>query len=174
MLLTERLKMNLISEQDQEDIVKWRNNETILGNLFSFKGVTITEQRLWFEKYIKDDSRMDFIIEIKQNNKKIGTIGFNNIDFHNQKAEYGILIGETEEQGKGYAKEASKALLNYGFYEINLQKVYLRVFPDNCPAIKLYNNLGFVEEGLLKKEIYKNGKFKDVLIMAVFKEKWGK
>jgi diamine N-acetyltransferase len=115
---------------------------------------------------------MDYLRIRKENDKKIGTIGLSNIDYRNQKAEYGVLIGELDEQGKGYAKEASDILIDYGFYELNLQKIYLKVFHDNKAAIRLYKKLQFKEEGLLRKEIYKNGLFKDVLVMSILREEW--
>ncbi|KXG76350.1 GNAT family N-acetyltransferase [Thermotalea metallivorans] len=172
MLQTERLILKLLDEEDEQCIVRWRNKINIIRHLFSFKGTTFSEHRRWFEQYIKHQDRMEFIIMIKENGKKIGTIGFNHIDYRNQKAEYGILIGEEEEQGKGYALEASRAFINYGFKELNLQKIYLKVFYDNDEAIKLYKKLNFQQEGVLRKEIYKNGQFKDVVIMSVLKEEW--
>lgn len=172
MIETQRLKLQLIEENDREYIVKWRNQDFIINSLFTYKGLTINEHNIWYQNYLKDNSRLEYIINIKLTNKKIGTIGLSSIDYRNQKAEYGIIIGEQDEWAKGYAKEASYAILKYSFNELNLQKVYLKVFSDNYSAIKLYRNLGFNDEGLLRKEIYKNGSFKDVIIMSVLKEEW--
>ena len=112
------------------------------------------------------------MISKKDDQKKIGTIGLSSIDPRNQKAEFGILIGELTERGKGFAEEASAALLNYAFSELNLHKIKLSVFSDNARAIKLYNKLGFRPEGILRQEIFKNAVFKDVMIMAILKEEW--
>lgn len=172
MIETKRLILRPIDKNDDEEIVKWRNQKEIINGLFSYKGITLSEHRNWFEKYLHDGSRMEFIIIKKDNNKKIGTIGLSNIDSRNQKSEYGILLGEKEEWGKGYAVEASLAVIHYGFQELNMQKIYLKVFADNMDAINLYKRLGFIQEGLLRKDMYKNGEFKDVLIMAILRDEW--
>lgn len=172
MLETERLLLSLLDEQDETDIIRWRNRKDILDSLFSYKGVTITEHRLWFDKYFQDESRIEFVISKKEDNKKIGTIGLSSIDHKNQKAEYGILIGETQARGKGFAQEASIAIINYAFSELNLHKLKLSVFVDNDFAINLYKRLGFNEEGILRQEIYKSAAFKDVMVMALLKEEW--
>lgn len=172
MLETERLVLRLLDEQDEDDIIKWRNNKNAINNFFGFKGLTITEHRLWYDKYSKDDTRIEFIIGKKEDSKKIGTIGLSSIDYKNQKAEYGILIGEAQEYGKGFAREASIAVIGYAFSELNLRKIKLSSFLDNLSALNLYNRLGFKEEGILRQEIFKNGFFKDVLLMALLKEDW--
>lgn len=174
MLETERLVLKLMDGEDEQEIVKWRNRKEIIDNLFTNKGITLSQHRNWFESYIKTNSRIEFVITKKEDNKKIGTIGLSSIDCKNQKAEYGILIGEKDERGKGYAKEASFGIVKYGFEELNLQKIYLKAFSDNINAINLYIKLGFKQEGVLKREIFKNGKFKDVIIMAIFKDSGNK
>jgi UDP-4-amino-4,6-dideoxy-N-acetyl-beta-L-altrosamine N-acetyltransferase len=172
MLETDRFILKLLDEQDEYEIVEWRNRKEIIDSFFSYKGVTISEHRNWYTSYLKDNTRIEFVISRKEDNKKIGTIGLSRIDHRNQKAEYGILISEKQEYGKGYAQEVSAAVIQYAFSELNLQKIKLNVFTDNMGAIKLYKKLGFKEEGMLHKEIYKNASFKDVMVMAIFKEEW--
>ncbi|QSQ10397.1 Spermidine N(1)-acetyltransferase [Koleobacter methoxysyntrophicus] len=172
MLQSERLKLRVLEEQDGSMIVVWRNQKEVIDQLFSYVGITAKQHFNWYEKYINDDTRLEFIIEIKDKKKPIGTIGLNNIDFKNQKAELGIMIGELTEQGKGYGEEAVRSLLQYAFDELNLQKIYLKTFCDNEPAVRLYKKVGFHQEGILRKEIFKNGKFKDVIIMSILKDEW--
>ncbi|MHB1392786.1 MAG: GNAT family N-acetyltransferase [Clostridia bacterium] len=174
MLETNRLRLELLDEIDELDIIRWRNDKEIIDNLFSFRGVTLSEHRKWFERYLKSDDRIEFIIHKKDDGKKLGTISLSSIDYKNQKAEYGILIGEKSEWGKSYAKEASFAILEYGFKELNLEKIYLKVFIDNTNAINLYKNLGFTNEGILRKDVFKNGIFKDVLTMSILRDEWKK
>lgn len=174
MLETQRLVLKLLDEQDEENIIKWRNKKDVIDSLFSHQGVTVAQHRIWYERYLKDESRIEFVLVKKNDGIKIGTIGLSSIDYKNQKAEYGILIGEAQERGKGFAKEASIAIIDYAFFELNIQKIKLSVFSDNKNAIQLYQKLGFKEEGILRKEIYKNKRYKDVIAMALFKEDWMK
>jgi UDP-4-amino-4,6-dideoxy-N-acetyl-beta-L-altrosamine N-acetyltransferase len=172
MLQSARLRLRVLEEKDGNKILVWRNQKEIIDQLFSCVGITARQHYDWYEKYVNDDRRLEFIIEIKENSRPIGTAGLNNIDYKNQKAELGIMIGEQDEQGKGYGKEAISILVQYAFNELNLQRIYLKTFYDNERAIELYRKLGFRQEGILRKEIFKNGKFKDVVVMAILREEW--
>lgn len=174
MLQSNRIRLRLMEEKDADLVLAWRNKKEIIDQLFSYVGIVAKQHYNWYEKYINDDRRIEFIIEIIETQKPIGTIGLNNIDYKNQKAELGIMIGELEEQGKGYATEAIVKLIQYAFDEMNLQKIYLKTFYSNNRAIKLYKKLGFVQEGILRRDVYKNGKFKDVVIMSILRGEWKK
>jgi diamine N-acetyltransferase len=172
MIETERLDLKLLEQSDEQDVVIWRNQKDIIDSFFSYKGITLEEHREWYSKYLKSDNRIEFVILLREKNKKIGTIGLSNIDYRNQKAEYGILLGEKGDRGKGYAEEASRAIIKYAFNELNMHKISLKVFIDNSGAIKLYLKLGFKEDGVLRQEVFKNGMFKDVLIMSILREEF--
>jgi len=73
-------------------------------------------------------------------------------------------------RGKGYSVEAMKIFFNYIFDQINLRKVKLEVLKENAKAIKIYQDMGFNEEGLLKEHIYQDRKYKDLLVMSLFSE----
>ena len=64
--------------------------------------------------------------------------------------EYGIMIGDKSEWGKGYAFEASEAVINYCFNNIKLNEITLGVVDINYSALKLYEKLGFKKCGLIK------------------------
>lgn len=172
MLETRRLVLRMLEERDGEQIIIWRNQKEIINQLFSNFGIIKKQHDQWFESYVNNSKRLEFIIETKENKKPIGTVGLNNIDYKNQKAELGILIGEFSEQSKGYGFEAISKLLVYAFNEMNMQKISLQTFYDNIKAINLYKKNGFKEDGVLRNEIYKNGKFKDVIVMSLLREEW--
>jgi diamine N-acetyltransferase len=174
MIETRRLILRLLTEQDEHEVVAWRNLSDVINSLFSYKGITINEHRQWYTNYLKDDKRIEFVIIKKEDDQKIGTIGLSGIDYKNQTAEYGVLLGEKQERGKGYAKEASSAIIDYAFFELNLFKIKLKVFADNIEALNMYRKLGFEEEGILRREMYKNGVFKDITLMAILKDEWVK
>lgn len=102
--------------------------------------------------------------------KYIGGCGYMNANWRNRTAWIGIAIADPEYWGKGYGTEAAQLLLDFIFNELNLRKVLLNVFSFNERAIKCYQKLGFKEEGRLKEQVYKDGKYTDDIIMAKFKE----
>ena len=82
----------------------------------------------------------------------------------------GILIGEKSFRGKGYGTDALQVLTHFGFSELNLRKLKVSVMDFNLSALRAYEKCGFVREGVLKKEIYREGAYHDVIQMALFKE----
>ncbi len=108
-------------------------------------------------------------IHLKDNEKHIGNIKIDPINIRHGLGEYGIMMGDKLEWGKGYAFEASKRIIDFCFYEgMNLRKMTLGVVRDNVGALKLYKKLGFEEEGHYLKHALHNGKYCDVIRMALF------
>lgn len=101
----------------------------------------------------------------------IGNIKIDPINKIHKYGEYGILIGDKNYWGKGYAREASDAVLNYFFKEKDyLRKINLGVIKKNIDATNLYNKLGFKQEGCLKRHVIYDGIEEDVIRMAIFRE----
>ena len=61
-------------------------------------------------------------------------------------------------------------MVEYAFTYLNLHKLMLRVFADNERAIKAYEKAGFTKEAYLKDEVCIDGKYKDIVLMAIFNE----
>ena len=92
------------------------------------------------------------------------------IDMEHKKAEYGVFIGETDCYGKGYGTEAAELMCEYAFSYLGLHKLMLRVYAENERAIKSYEKAGFVKEAYLKDDVFVQGKYRDVVLMAMFHE----
>lgn len=104
------------------------------------------------------------IIEL-ESNEIIGTCGYNFLDFENQKAEIGYDIAKSF-WGRGYASEAIRTLLEYGFSSLNMNRIEAKVEPENVNSIKLLQNLNFTFEGTLRQYERVNEKFNDLNIYS--------
>lgn len=167
MIISEKIILREIEEKDLDLIIKWRNDPKILRWFFSYLPLNKVKQRKWYEKYLNDDTQQTFIIELKEE-IPIGTVGLTGIDYKNQRAELTIVIGEKEYGGKGLGKEALDVLVKFAFNEMNLRKIKALVFSDNERAINLYEKYGFIKEGVLKEEIFKDGEFRNIIIFSKF------
>ena len=162
-----------VGEEDLNLIIKWRNDPEILRWLFSYLPLRKVKQREWYEKYLNDCTQQTFIIELKEEETPIGTVGLTDIDYKNQRADLTIIIGEKDYWGRELGEEALNLLVKFAFNEMNLRKIKALVFSDNDKAIKLYEECGFKEEGILKEEIFEEGKFKDVVVMSILRREKG-
>lgn len=109
-------------------------------------------------------------IHKKDDGKYIGNIKIDNINRLYGLAEYGILLGEKSEWGKGFAKEATIAVLKHCFLRLNLRKIMLGVIGENANAHNMYKKLKFQKEGCYKKHVYRDGHYIDIVRMAIFKD----
>ena len=111
-----------------------------------------------------------FAIETLAEGKIIGQCGFVKVNWKNRSAELTILIGEKEYRGRGYGRDAIQTLCAFGLNEMNLRKIKATVFDFNRAARACYARCGFLEEGVLKQEIYREGAYHDVTLMALFRD----
>ena len=79
----------------------------------------------------------------------------------------GIFIGDKNEWGKGYGTDATKSLIRFGFNELNLHRIWLRVDRNNSAALKCYQKAGLVQEGVFREDVYRNGCFHDTIVMSI-------
>ena len=100
-------------------------------------------------------------------------IGLDHIDHRNQRAEYGrMLIAEPQQRRHGYARDATGTLLHYAFTNLNLNRVYLRVYADNAEALGLYERCGFEREGVEREAVYMGGRFRDLVLMSILRREF--
>ena len=149
--------------------LKWLSDNDVLSDLETLKGTTLKELHQYLEN-IEKNKIYSWAIIINETKRHIGNIKIDPIDFKNGFAEYGIMIGDKNSWGYGYAKEASIGILNFCFYNLNLRKINLGVLKVNSRAIKLYESLGFVSEGIFKEHKKFQGGFCDEIRMAIFND----
>lgn len=100
----------------------------------------------------------------------IGVCGLRDVDPFGRTAEMGITIGDKAYWGRGFGREAVGLLVDYGFRMLNLRRVFLRVHGGNERAIRAYRACGFAEEGRLRRHVWSNGAYDDLVFMGVFRD----
>ena len=169
-----KISLRALSLGDTDNIVKWRNLPSVKKNLYSQAELKPEQHIAYFENVVKNGKCAQFIIVVEDEglSTDIGTIFIKNIDNANHSGEYGIFIGEESARGKGYAKIATEQILKFGFDTLGLHRIYLTVMSDNIPAIKTYENSGFVREGVMRDEYLRIDGYVDVVMMSILKQEW--
>lgn len=147
--------------------VSWLNNP----HVYKYLETGGDQNKETLRQYLIDVEKKNMLfwgIHLKNNNEHIGNIKIDPINRRHGLGEYGILMGEESQWGKGYAKEASIRIINYCFDVQNLRKITLGVVVKNEAAVQLYKSLHFQTEGVYKKHGFYDGEYLDVLRMALF------
>ncbi|HUS00527.1 MAG TPA: GNAT family protein [Chitinophagaceae bacterium] len=150
-----------------EEYVSWLNDKEVNKYLESGGDYTLEKLKCYLEAVEKKEI-LFWAIHIKESDKHIGNIKIDPIIKKHGVGEYGILMGDKNEWGKGYAKEASLKIIDYCFNTINIRKITLGVVEEHNQAVQLYFKLGFSVEGKYIKQGLYNGHYCDTLRMALF------
>ena len=117
---------------------------------YAKKERTIDELKEYVEQRVKNRNALLFgIFDI--NNKHIGNIKYEPIDFENRTASMGILIGDERYRGKGVAVEVINFSANWLWNEFGIGRIFLGVKSSNNAAIRAYKKAGFREIASLKR-----------------------
>jgi len=116
-----------------------------------------------------DASRVILAMRRRTDTKIIGYVNIHNISAVHRSADLGIRIGDEKHRGQGLGKEALGLALDYCWNHLNLERVSLNVFRHNARAIAAYSACGFKKEGILKRFLFVDGAWVDLVLMAAFR-----
>jgi RimJ/RimL family protein N-acetyltransferase len=159
-------------EKDAECIARWNQNSEYQQLLDSGPSNLWSAQQIreWIEKNY--NSMYAFSIHTLTDDRIIGNLDLNGIEWAAGNAWIGIGIGEPEFWGKGYGREAMQLIMRYGFEQLNLKRISLTVYEYNQRGYRLYLKLGFREEGRLRKWMQRSGERYDLIFMGILREEW--
>ena len=162
----EKIYLRLMTTEDTDRIVRWRNNPRVRSHFIYQKPFTRQGHLAWIENRVNTGEVIQFIICEKETDRAVGSVYFRDISREHNKAEYGIFIGEAQARGRGVGTAAAKLMLRYCFEEEKLHRIYLRVLADNHQAIRSYEKAGFERGADLKEEVCIDGVYRDVILMG--------
>ena len=161
----ERVLLRPLGTPDLRRCVKWFSDPQIIRYLGRNSPVTMAEEERWFRDYERRTNEQIFAIEVE--GRHLGNVGLHKIDRAHRKAEIGIVIGETGAWSRGYGTEAMRVALRYAFEVLGMNKVSLEVLEYNDRAIRTYERIGFQREGVHREDVYKDGRFVNVVRMSL-------
>ena len=123
------------------------------------------------EAQVSNPNNVVFGVWMPGGSRLFGFAGLYDIHLSAQKADFRILL-DVELCGQGIGTEVTKMLLYYGFDRLNLHRIALGVTSENIGAIKAYKRAGYVEEGALRDDIFRNGRWYDSIKMAMLRSEY--
>lgn len=134
---------------------------------------SVEQQKKFLEKYADCktvNGTTIFAIE-NLNGEYVGGISLHGRNEKNGTFSFGVVINRNYRR-KGYAREAVKILLKYGFGERRYQKCNSACVEGNVESVKLHESLGFKQEGIRRRQFFFNGKFYDEILFGLTLEEF--
>jgi diamine N-acetyltransferase len=167
----ERIVLRAAEREDLPRFVQWLNDPAVLKYFGGVLPMSLDHEEAWFSNMLRDPSVCNFSIDLEGTH--IGGGGFTRIDWRNRSAEVGLFIGLPELWGQGLGYDILHALLLFGFEQLNLHRIYLRVYAENKRAVHLYERLGFQHEGRWRDGEFRHGCYHDILWMSMLRDEAG-
>ena len=178
MIIGDQVRLRPIEESDLPFYVKWFQDPDVRRGLSMILPPSLAEEKQWFEGMLKREIfERPLAIEIQPDPNKdhwvfVGNGGLFGIDWQSRVAEIGIHIGEKKYWDQGFGTRAMQLFVKHGFENLNLNRVWLRVFEINPRAIRSYEKAGFIHEGKYRQGQFIEGKYVDVMIMGILQSEW--
>ena len=171
---TDRLIIRDLTLGDVDDLFEYCSNP-VMDPFITFPIHQSTDQTISFIQFVmnKNSANKDFTVGItlKESNKVIGTIDIGNINESHHFGEMAYAVNPNY-WNKGYATEAANAILDYGFKEKGLNRIFARCVLHNPGSEKVMQKIGMKYEGVQRQGLRIKGKYQDLRIYAILKSDW--
>ena len=165
--MTAVARLRPIERADLATILVWRNHESIRHFMFDPHIISPGEHLNWFEKCANDSSRHPLMFEIE--GQPAGYTFFK-VDLSNQIADWGFYAAPGSAKGTGTLM--GECALRYAFEELGLHKVCGLVLRSNLASLRMHEKLGFVPEGILRKQQLIAGQYHDLVCYGIIAQEW--
>ncbi len=156
-----------LNEEEIEMVRMWRNHPEVRRWMYTDHEIS-KEEHINFIDSLKGDNK-NFYYLVYKGRKPVGVMYLNRLDPKNRNAYFGIYANPEEKiHGAGLILE--KSAISLAFDVAQLHTLKLEVIEDNERAINFYKRMGFEEEGRLREFVFKDGRWKDVIVMGMIKK----
>ncbi|HSD84312.1 MAG TPA: GNAT family protein [Anaerolineae bacterium] len=163
-------------EEMSKAFIRWNLNSEYfrLLNSSARPMQSVKSNSKWMAEEVSEMSLASYSFSIRTlaDDKLIGELDLDVVNWIGREAFVGLGIGETEYWSRGYGTDIMNVLLRYAFTEINLQRVTLTVFEYNPRALRSYEKVGFRHEGQLRNFLNREGRRWNEVYMGILREEW--
>lgn len=160
---------------EKEDLVflrDWRNKPDFRKNFREHKELNLSNQETWYTRTVTNPNDFMFVIVDLENNEPIGACGLLYTNWIIRSTDFSFYIGKDDLYiDEKYAKDAAELLINYGFRDLNLNKIWMELYEYDHLKLDLFqNSFNFKVDGKLRQNAFSNGKYWDAYIISLLAE----
>jgi len=167
-ILGKKVKLRAIAEEDLDDLHRWANDPDIWYLLAGWHFPSSkTYMQKWFESLQTDTLNQRFAIETADSGL-IGTANLADIDWKNNHAFHGMMLGDKDLRGKGYGVDTIMTVMRYAFEELHLERLDGSMIEYNAVSLSIYcKKLGWKEEGRLRNWYFRKNRYWDKVMVGI-------
>lgn len=173
-IVTPRLLLRRMTMADAQDVFAYSRDPEVSRHVLWDAHRSIQDSRAYLrfiQRQYRAGEASSWGIVLRETGHLIGTIGFMWINRENRSAEAGYSLARAH-WNRGYMTEALRAVLRYGFEELDLHRIEAQHETDNAASGRVMEKAGMRREGVLRGRLYNKGKFVDVALYAAIAGEW--
>lgn len=174
MLKGETVGLRAIEESDLDTLLRWRNQPEYRQFFREYRELGMENQRRWFEGKVLGDehTRMFSVVDLGTGDL-LGACGLCYIDWPNQCADFSIYIGKDHVYiDDKYAIDAARIMIDYGFRELNLHRLWAEIYETDEKKKKMFAKLGFQHEATHRSTHWTGGRWVDSWYYRLLREEY--
>ncbi|MEV5337560.1 GNAT family protein [Streptomyces sp. NPDC052676] len=133
----------------------------------------LTPERLraWYGSRSEQPDRLDLAVTDRASGELVGEVVLHDWDPRARSCTFRTLIGPRG-RGRGLGTEATRLIVGHGFGQLGLHRVQLEAYGHNHRALRVYEKVGFVVEGVRREAAFRDGAWVDEVLMALLDREW--
>ena len=170
MLSDDLIYLRKLEESDLDRTWEWINDPDIFNAIGVHVPVSKAAQKRWFAELDASSLKIVFAICLKEQDKHIGNVSLDLIDYRHRNARLSIFVADPELRGGNVGTRAIRLLIEYAFDFLNLHRLYCKTTAGNEKILNFYKKLGFKIEGQLREHEYIKGQYVDKVMLGLLKD----
>lgn len=169
MIQAKKVGLRALEREDLPLLRDWRNISSFRKNFREHRELNLSNQEAWFARMNSSSNDFMFMIERLEDSLPLGACGLLYTNWIIRSADFSFYIGHEGAyiDSRGWAHEAATLLINYGFNNLNLNKIWMELYEFDEKKISFFTKeLGFKQDGLLRENCYEDGKYWNSIIIS--------
>jgi hypothetical protein len=170
MILGKKVYLKAVEPENLNQLMEWRNLPEFRKHFREYREINTIMQQKWFENNVSDDKNtIMFSVFNVETNELLGCCGLCYINWVHRHADLSVYIGYEHAyiDNLGFADDSCRLVLNYGFNELNLHKIWTEIYEFDNKKKALYDKFGFKQDGLLRDNYFYDGRWWDSRIISL-------
>ena len=168
MIKGQKTYLRAIEEGDLKQLLEWRNKPNLRKYFREYRELSWDQQIWWYENIVLKDDKVRMFSILDHNKNLLGACGLCYINWVDRNADFSIYLGADDLYIDDiFAIDAAKSMINYGFEELNLHRLWAEIYDFDEAKTKMFNALGFELDGRHRETHWTDGKWCDSLFFSL-------